>query len=159
MLGSRIVRPAGDGPAGGIKAVRDEETYERGSVDGGPPEEQNGSPSVRSARGEMLAQVSNSLVRLHSEYYGRGPTKAKTYLQEDVLCSVLSDIFTTVEKTLIDVGRGDHVRETRHVFQLAMEKKFCEAVEAITGRRVRAFLSQTHIDPDVAVEVFLLEPE
>jgi uncharacterized protein YbcI len=98
-------------------------------------------------------------VRLHSEYYGRGPTKAKSYLQDDVLCAVLSDIYTTVEKTLIDVGRGEHVRDTRHVFQLAMEKKFCQAVEEITGRRVRAFLSQTHIDPDVAVEIFLLEPE
>jgi uncharacterized protein YbcI len=139
--------------------MRDEETYERGSVDGGPPGQVDGSPLVRSARGEMLAQVSNSLVRLHSEYYGRGPTKAKSYLQDDVLCAVLSDIYTTVEKTLIDVGRGEHVRDTRHVFQLAMEKKFCQAVEEITGRRVRAFLSQTHIDPDVAVEIFLLEPE
>jgi uncharacterized protein YbcI len=139
--------------------VRDEETLERGSADGGPPERIDADPSTRSARGEMLARVSNSLVRLHSEYYGRGPTKAKTYLQDDVLFAVLSDIFTTVEKTLIDVGRGEHVRETRHVFQLAMEKRFCQAVEEITGRRVLAFMSQTHIDPDLAVEIFMLEPE
>ena len=139
--------------------MRDEETFERRYTDGGPPEQADGKAPARSARGEMLAQVSNSLVRLHSEYYGRGPTKAKTYMQDDVLFAVLSDIFTTVEKTLIDVGRSEHVRETRHVFQLAMEKRFCEAVEEITGRRVRAFLSQTHIDPDLAVEIFLLEAE
>jgi uncharacterized protein YbcI len=137
--------------------VGDEDTYSRDSADFFSLESVDG--SLRSARGELFARVSNSLVRLHSDYYGRGPTKAKTYLQDDVLISVLSDIFTTVEKTLIEAGQGEHVRKTRHVFQTAMESKFREAVEEVTGRRVRAFLSQTHIDPDMAVEIFLLEPE
>lgn len=106
-----------------------------------------------------MSAISNAVVRLHSEHFGRGPTRAKTYWQDDLIVCILADTFTTVEKTLIDVGRTDHVKETRLVFQQAMEERFKTAIESITGRRVLAFLSQTSTDPDVAVEVFLLAPE
>jgi uncharacterized protein YbcI len=125
---------------------------------GVPPPEPNGIATEVTPSGGQRAAISNSLVRLMAQYYGRGPTKARTYINEDVVIVVLRDIFTTVEKTLIEVGKGEHVRETRFIFQQSMEVKFRHAVEEVTGRKVLAFLSQTHIGPDLAVEVFLLEP-
>jgi uncharacterized protein YbcI len=113
----------------------------------------------RSVRSVELSAISNAVVRLYSEYYGRGPTRAKTYWQDDLIVCILADTFTTVERTLIDVGRTDQVQQTRLVFQQAMEERFKRAIEEITGRHVAAFLSQTSVEPDVAVEVFVLEPE
>jgi uncharacterized protein YbcI len=110
-------------------------------------------------RGRVLADISNSMVGLHRRYYGRGPTRAKTYIHEDYVFCVLEDIFTTVEQTLIGAGELQRVRDTRLKFQDAMESEFRGAVEEHTGRKVRAFLSQTHVDPDLTVELFLLEPE
>jgi uncharacterized protein YbcI len=111
------------------------------------------------AQGDALADVTRDLVRLHEEYYGKGPTKARTYSVNDTLISILEGGFTTVEKTLIAEGRPETVHEMRRSFQRAMEDRFRAVVEEATGRRVIAYMSEIHTDPDLAVELFVLEPE
>jgi uncharacterized protein YbcI len=108
--------------------------------------------------GEMLAGISTGLVRLHSRYYGKGPTKAKTYQVNDTVICILRGGFTTVERTLIDDGKSDAVYTIRRSFQQAMEEQFTEVVEGATERKVIACMSQIHADPDLAVEIFVLEP-
>ena len=103
--------------------------------------------------------ISNAIVQIHKEGYGKGATRARTRMMEDTIVVELDDVLTRVEQTLVSAGRQDQVRETRHVFQQAHRDVFVAAIERITGRRVRAFMSQIHFDPDVAVEIFLLEPE
>src|SRR5204863_974520 len=110
------------------------------------------------ARGEMLAQISTGLVQLHSRFYGKGPTKAKTHLVNDTVISILRGGFTTVERTLIDQGNVDPVYEMRRSFQKVMEEQFTAVVEEATGRKVIAYMSQIHQNPDLAVEIFVLEP-
>jgi uncharacterized protein YbcI len=110
------------------------------------------------ARGEVLAAISTGLVRLHSRYYGKGPTKAKTYLVNDTVICLLRGGFTTVERTLIDEGNVNAVYEIRRSFQRAMEDHFTAVVEDAMGRKVIAYMSQIHQDPDMAVEIFVLEP-
>jgi uncharacterized protein YbcI len=90
--------------------------------------------------------------------HGKGPTKAKTYLVDDTIICILKGGFTTVERTLIDEGRVDAVYEIRRSFQAAMEDQFTNVVEQGTGRKVIAYMSQIHHDPDLAVELFVLEP-
>jgi len=106
----------------------------------------------------MLARISTHLVQLHSRYYGKGPTKAKTHMVNDTVISILRGGFTTVERTLIDLGDVDAVHSMRHSFQLAMEEQFTTVVEEATGRKVIAYMSQIHHNPDLAVEIFVLEP-
>jgi uncharacterized protein YbcI len=107
----------------------------------------------------MLAEVTNAMVRLQARYFGKGPTRSRSHLLDDVLVCVMRDVYTTVEQTLIEAGKVDQVRATRQEFHLAMEADFVEMVEGIVGRRVLAALAQTHVDPDAAVAVFLLEEE
>jgi uncharacterized protein YbcI len=111
----------------------------------------------RAEAGAISSRISRDIVRLHAQLYGRGPTKAKTYLDEDYALCVLQEIFTPGEKTLIETGHSAQVQATRHAFQEAVENQFVEAVEASTGRRVRAFFSQIHVDTDSAAELFLLD--
>ena len=111
------------------------------------------------ARGEMLAQISTGLVQLHSRYYGKGPTKAKTHMVNDTIVSILRGGFTTVERTLIDTGQNESVYHMRRSFQQAMEEEFRQVVQEATGRRVIAYMSQIHTDPDLAIELFVLEPQ
>jgi uncharacterized protein YbcI len=111
-----------------------------------------------SPRGEVLASISTGLVRLHSRYYGKGPTKAKTYLVNDTVICILRGGFTTVERTLIDEGNVDAVYQIRRSFQQAMEDHFTTVVEGAMERKVIAYMSQIHQNPDLAVEIFVLEP-
>jgi uncharacterized protein YbcI len=113
---------------------------------------------VKGQRTGALADVSRELVKLHSEFYGKGPTRAKAYMVDDTLVCLLEGGFTTVERTLIDQGNADAVHDIRHSFQSAMEDKFTQVVEQATDRKVIAYMSQIHHDPDIAVEVFVLEP-
>ncbi|HEY6638295.1 MAG TPA: DUF2294 domain-containing protein [Solirubrobacterales bacterium] len=106
----------------------------------------------------MLAQISTGLVQLHSRYYGKGPTKAKTHLVNDTAICILRGGFTTVERTLIETDQIESVYQMRRSFQQAMESEFRKVVEESTGRRVLAYMSSIHVDPDLAVEVFVLEP-
>jgi uncharacterized protein YbcI len=112
-----------------------------------------------SERGRQTSAVSNAITRLHREHYGRGATTTRTIMQRNFVVCFLEDIYTPVERTLIESGRLDAVRETRNIFQDAMGPRFKEAVEAATGRKVIAFMSQVTFDPDMAAEVFVLEPD
>ena len=102
--------------------------------------------------------IGNAITRLHREHYGRGATTTRTIMQRNYVVAFLEDIYTPVERTLIDAGQEDAVKSTRQVFQMAMRQRFSDAVEEITGRKVVAFMSQVHFDPDLAAEIFVLEP-
>jgi uncharacterized protein YbcI len=106
--------------------------------------------------GAVRARIANEMVRLHSEYYGRGPTKAKVYADGDLIAVVLGETFTPAEKMLIARGESDGIQDIRRRFQRAMADQFRSLVEQATGREVRSFLSETDLDNDVAVEIFLL---
>jgi uncharacterized protein YbcI len=106
----------------------------------------------------MLAQISTGLVQLHSRYYGKGPTKAKTHWVNDTVVSILRGGFTTVERTLLETGEIESVYQMRRSFQAAMEEEFRRIVEEATGRKVIAYMSSIHVDPDLAVELFVLQP-
>ena len=104
----------------------------------------------------MLAEVTNAIVRFHRQHYGKGPTRSKSYLLDDLLICVMQDVL--VERTLAEAGEQDHVRETRLVFADAMRDRFAAEVERIVGRRVLGFTSQVLVTRDVAIEMFVLEP-
>ncbi|HWF33141.1 MAG TPA: DUF2294 domain-containing protein [Solirubrobacteraceae bacterium] len=112
----------------------------------------------RTPRGEVGASISRDTVKLLREYTGRGPTKARTYLTGDLVAVVLQDTLTMGERSLVREGEVDLVLKTRRAFQRTMAPQLIAAVERHTGRRVLAFLSDNHVDPDVAVESFVLEP-
>jgi len=105
------------------------------------------------------AMISTSTVQLLHEYTGRGPTKARTLIHDDVVTIVLADTLTKAERTLVAGGSADAVLEQRHTFQNLMEDDLVALVERQLERKVVAFMSQNHIDPDLAVEVFMLEPD
>ena len=102
--------------------------------------------------------ISTSAVQLLHEYTGRGPTKAKTMINENVVTILLADTLTSGERHLADNGRADRVLKLRHDFQLMMRDDLVGIVERQLERKVIAFMSQNHVDPDLAVEVFVLEP-
>jgi uncharacterized protein YbcI len=110
-------------------------------------------------RGKLAAAISNAIVGIHRQYFGRGASRARTVMGEDYIICFLEDIYTPVERTLIEAGRFAAVSETRHAFQDTMSTKFRGSVEELTGRKVVGFLSQVHVDPDLAVETFILEAE
>ena len=103
--------------------------------------------------------ISKEIVRLQAEYYGKGPTRAKTYIVEDLVVVVLEESFTRAEKTLAERGERDAIEHIRQRFRQQMADPFTSVVEQATGRKVRAFLSETNIDQDVSVETFLLADE
>jgi uncharacterized protein YbcI len=106
-----------------------------------------------------MASISTGLVQLHSRYYGKGPTKAKTHLVDDTVICILRGGFTRAERTLIEQGESDAVHHVRRSFQRVMEEQFRDIVESATGRNVIAYMSQVHEGPELALEVFVLEPE
>ena len=107
--------------------------------------------------GEQLAAISNAIVRILSESYGRGPTKAKTYAFDRYLFTVLEGILTTVERTLVDTGHEDLVRTVRLSFQETIAGDIKREVEQITGRTVLAYHSQVTFHPPMGFEIFVLE--
>jgi uncharacterized protein YbcI len=104
------------------------------------------------------AMISTATVQLVHEYTGRGPTKAKTVINDDLVTVLLADTLTTGERKLVETGKPERVIQLRHDFQLAMQDDLIAIVEGHLERKVVAFMSQNHIDPDLAVEVFVLEP-
>ncbi len=106
--------------------------------------------------GEIRAEIATGLVRLQTEYYGKGPTHAKAYYMEDVVMVVLAETFTRAEKTLVGRGESEAIQHIRRRFQQQMADDFKSIVERATGRVVRTFLSETNVEDDVSVEVFLL---
>ena len=108
--------------------------------------------------GNLSRDLSRAMVALFKEYVGRGPTHARAYVEGDLVAIVLQDTMITAEKTLAEEGEEDLVRGVRRVFQGKFREDAVEIVEKLTGRTVKAFLSDHAIDPDVAIEAFVLVP-
>jgi len=116
-------------------------------------------PEARTTGGSLTAAISNAVVRIMSEYTGREPTKARTSIRDDVVLVLMQDTLTKAERSLLAAGQTDFVLKTRHLFQTTMSDDLVAAVEMLTERKVIAFMSANHVDPDMAGELFVLEPE
>lgn len=117
----------------------------------------SGSMAVAEITRENLSSVANEIVRLKAHYYGKGPTEAKAYQNDDVLVVTLKGGLTTVEKTLLDAGDSALVRQVRLRFQEVMAANFIDAVQRLTGREVLSYMSQVVFDPDFCFEFFVLD--
>lgn len=120
-------------------------------------ETRRGSLQLGQTTSRVTTAISNAIGSLHREHYGRGADRIRTTIHSELAVTVLEDCFTTVERRMIAEGEFLKVRDTRILFQDWMGPTFIEAVESATGKRVRAFFSQVGHDPDMAVELFLLE--
>ena len=105
----------------------------------------------------LLAEITDQLVKLIREHYGRGPISAKTYFLDNLIVCVLSDGFIALERTMMEGGAAERVLDMRREFQGLMETRYTAMVEDLTGRKVLAFLSQSHVEPDLSVEMFLMD--
>ena len=112
--------------------------------------------SQSAADGDMRTTISEGMVALLKEYYGRGPEQAKTYVSDDLVVCLLRGGFTRVEQTLLEGGHGDDVIRQRMAFQDVMRRRFEHVVEQATGRKVVGFMSGNQQDPDMICEVFVL---
>ena len=108
--------------------------------------------------GALRSAISQAIVRLHAEHYGKDATQAKTYVWDNLVVCVLRDVLTTAERTLVQVDRADTQREVRTAFQSTMAQTFRAEIERLTRRRVHSFMSQVDPAGGLGVEVFVLEP-
>ena len=108
--------------------------------------------------GDVLTAISEGMVGLLKDFYGRGPTRTKTYLEDDLVVCLLRGGFSRVERTLLEGGRGSSVIQQRMEFQELMRQRFEDVIERATGRRVIGFMSGNQQDPDIMCEVFILGP-
>ena len=113
---------------------------------------------VQEHDGELAARISNTVVRALARTTGRGPTKAKTTLGDNGIFVVLQDSLTRGEQNLTDAGESEAVLDLRRRWQRVMRLELSREIEELTGRKVIGFMSDNHLDPDLAVEVFVLEP-
>lgn len=113
---------------------------------------------MRRLHGDELTAISDGLVALLKEFYGRGPSQAKSYYQDDLVVCILRGGYSQVEQTLLDGGRGAAVIEQRMQFQELMRERFEKVIEAATGREVIGFMSGNQQEPDMMCEVFVLAP-
>ena len=118
-----------------------------------------GDAAQNTGEAEFLAAISRGLAELHAEFYGQGPSSARAYMLNDTVICLLEGGFTTVERTLIDDGNSEAVHHIRRSFQTTMERPFRQVVERATNRKVLAYMSQIHTNPDIAVELFVLVPQ
>ena len=110
------------------------------------------------AGGKLLAEITNRIVSLIREHYGRGPIKAKTYVLDNLIVCVLTESgFTAIERTMMEGHEPERVLEMRRDFQRIMKVRYSEMIEELTGRKVLAFLSQAHVEPDLTIEMFLMD--
>jgi uncharacterized protein YbcI len=114
-------------------------------------------PEQESESDDLGAQISSAVVRLLADYTGRGPTRALTTIRGNLVFVLLHDTLTKGERALVQRGRAEKVRELRMEFQAAMSEDLVSAIEDLTGRKVQAFMSASHIDPDYSLETFVLE--
>jgi uncharacterized protein YbcI len=119
-----------------------------------PPDAQ----STTRSHGDVLTAISDGMVALLKEFYGRGPTRAKSYYEDDLVVCVLRGGFTRVERTLLEGGRGTAVVQQRMEFQELMRERFEMVIERATGRQVIGFMSGNQQHPDMMCEVFILAP-
>ena len=115
-------------------------------------------PHTQRTHGDVLTAISDGLVALLKEFYGRGPTRAKSYYEDDLVVCVLRGGFSRVEQTLLDGGRGPAVIRQRMEFQELMRDRFVAVIEGATGRQVIGFMSGNQQHPDLMCEVFILSP-
>ena len=126
--------------------------------DAGQTETSSGDPKSQPLSGGLLlAQITNRIVSMMREHYGRGPIKAKTYVLDNLIVCVLTDGFTAIEKTMMEGGEPERVLDMRRDFQRMMKIRYSQMIEELTGHTVLAFLSQAHVDPDLTIEVFLVD--
>jgi uncharacterized protein YbcI len=116
-------------------------------------------PSSNHGNGELRQQLSNAIVALFKQHFGPGPTDCRTYLEPNLVIVVMTGGYTPAERTLFEAGKWHEVREARLAWQDSMEGRFIEAIEHLTHRTVKAFLSGSRQSVDVSVELFLLEDE
>jgi uncharacterized protein YbcI len=114
--------------------------------------------STTQTHGDVLTAISKGMVVLLKEFYGRGPTRAKTYYEDDLVVCLLRGGYSRVEQTLLEGGRGASVIQQRMDFQELMRERFEAVIEDATGRRVIGFMSGNQQDPDIMCEVFILDP-
>jgi uncharacterized protein YbcI len=119
--------------------------------------QQGGSAAART-HGDVLTAISDGMVALLKEFYGRGPTRAKSYYEDDLVVCLLRGGFTRVEQTLLAGGRGSSVIQQRMEFQELMREQFTAVIEGATGRQVIGFMSGNQQTPDMMCEVFVLAP-
>jgi uncharacterized protein YbcI len=116
--------------------------------DAGPTEPARVDPALRPLEGgKLLSEITNRIVSLTREHYGRGPIKTKTYVLDNLIVCVLSDGFTAIERTMMDGGEAERVLEIRRDFQRMMKNRYSKMIEELTGRKVLAFLNQVHVEP------------
>lgn len=113
--------------------------------------------SVRVRDGSLNAALADAVVRIHNQYLGRGPSKGQAFFRDRVIVVVMEETLTKAERSLAESGRMDHVLGMRQEFQRTMEEDLTEAVQELTGCKVIAFMSDNHIDPDMAAELFVLD--
>ncbi len=113
---------------------------------------------ARDERGQLLADVSNAIVRIHKRFYGKGPVKARAHLSQDLLTVILEGGFTRGEQTLHDHGHADEVVRSRLAMQSSIENEFRAAIESILYRSVRSFMSANDPSNDLQAEIFVLHP-
>ena len=107
--------------------------------------------------GDLLARISNEMVRAQKQFFGKGPTEAKSYMLDDLLLIVMRGGLTTAEKTMLEFGKPDQVRQFRQLFENEMTGRLTGMVEELTGRKVATYQSQVMFDPDVVVEMFVFD--
>jgi uncharacterized protein YbcI len=117
------------------------------------------SQTQRTESGVLHASISETVVRLMADSTGRGPTKARTTIDRDLIVVMLQNSLTSGERYLADHDRMEQVLDMRRAYQEAMRSDCITAIEDLTGRKIIAFMSANHIEPDLAAEVFVLEPE
>ena len=108
--------------------------------------------------GQVTMEISREMVALMKDYLGRGPTRARTYIRDNLVVCVMQDTMTRAEKSLAREERQEAVRQVRRLFQDTLREDATAIVERVTGRRVVSFMSDHDIDPDFAAEIFVLEP-
>ena len=115
--------------------------------------------STQGDGGALLAQISNEMVRAQKEFFGKGPTKAKSYMLDDMLIIVMRGGMTTAEKTMLEFGHADQVRQFRQLFENEMTERLTSKMEELTGRKIANYQSQVMFDPDLIVEMFVFDSE
>src|SRR2546423_2561279 len=134
--------PPGGGPRGRVAAVA---AHPAASV-------------TRLVGGHLVSAISTSIVGILREHYGRGPMKAKTYVLDDIIVVVMRGSgFTPLEQTIMNSGQPDRVIAMREDFQRVMAQRYRQTIEELTGRKVLAFLSQAHVEPDITMEIFFVD--
>jgi uncharacterized protein YbcI len=115
-------------------------------------------PEDHEERGQgLLARISNEMVRAQKQFFGKGPTEAKSYMLDDFLLIVMRGGLTTAEKTMLEFGKPDQVRQFRQLFENEMTERLTGMIENLTGRKVLTYQSQIMFEPDLVVEMFVFD--